>query len=309
MDDLISVIIPVYNVADYLDRCMRSVVEQTYCNLEIILVDDGSTDGSGQLCDLWAEKDSRVVVFHQNNMGQSKARNLGIQKSGGKYIFFLDSDDYLTTDAVQVLYERINFDKSDIAIGNGVNVSEADEIIGDIYVMVEDAHYSQQEIYSRFYWIPCTVWGKLYRSDLILGSCFPSLTSGEDLCLLFDVVSKCKSVSLCSNIIYYYTQRMSSMVHTLNDKKLFDSTFSAVYVCKKLAEANYWKAAKRFFTVALFRAVDMKDPLPTRKLFTDTFRWYMQMKLIEWNLHTVIRWMALYIPALHTTLKKRQGCV
>ena len=307
MDDLVSVIVPVYNVAAYLDRCVSSIVEQTYSNLEILLVDNGSADGSSEICDLWAQKDSRVFVFHEGNIGVSGARNLGMHKSNGKYLMFVDSDDFLGRDAVQTLYNCIVLEESDMVIGNGLSVDESGEVIGDLYAMVEDAYCTQQAILNKFYEIPCMVWGKLYRREVIKDLSFPPLTSGEDLWMLYDVVSKCKSVSLCSKTIYYYTQRMSSIVHTLNDKKLFDSTSAAVYVCKKMVETNYWDTAKKFFSVALFRAVDMENPVPARKLLTEHFSWYMQMRLGKVNFHTMVRLGALYIPMLHYLLKKRHA--
>ena len=107
MYDLISVVIPVYNVEKYLEKCLDSVVEQTYRNLEIILVDDGSTDNSGAICDRYAQKDSRVVVIHQKNGGLSKARNVGIDTATGKYISFIDSDDYVGSCYIETLYKEI----------------------------------------------------------------------------------------------------------------------------------------------------------------------------------------------------------
>ena len=105
--ELISVIVPVYNVAPYLDRCVKSIVEQTYKNLEIILIDDGSTDASGDMCDIWAKKDSRIQVIHKPNGGQSEARNMGIDHSTGDYLSFADPDDWLDTSMLETLFSAI----------------------------------------------------------------------------------------------------------------------------------------------------------------------------------------------------------
>lgn len=103
MDDLISVIIPIYNVEKYLDKCIETVINQTYSNLEIILVDDGSTDLSGKKCDEWKKKDKRIIVVHKENGGLSSARNAGIDIATGKYISFIDSDDFVESQIFEVL--------------------------------------------------------------------------------------------------------------------------------------------------------------------------------------------------------------
>ena len=104
MSDLISIIVPVYNVADYLDGCVQSIIDQDYPQLEIILVDDGSTDNSGVLCDRWAERDERIQVIHKTNGGLSDARNAGIDAAHGTYYMFVDSDDTIAPDAVGTMY-------------------------------------------------------------------------------------------------------------------------------------------------------------------------------------------------------------
>ena len=106
-NEIISVIIPIYNVEKYLDKCIRSVVEQTYKNLEIILVDDGSPDQCGTICDKWAEKDKRIRVIHKTNGGLSDARNAGLDAAAGAFIGFVDSDDYIHTQMYQRLYEKL----------------------------------------------------------------------------------------------------------------------------------------------------------------------------------------------------------
>lgn len=107
-ENLISVILPIYNVSDYLDRCMKSVINQTYKNIEIIMVDDGSTDDSALKCDEYKEKDDRIVVFHKENGGLSDARNYGIKRASGNYITCIDSDDFIDLDYIEYLYNLIN---------------------------------------------------------------------------------------------------------------------------------------------------------------------------------------------------------
>ena len=129
---LVSVIIPVYKVEKYLDRCVESIVNQTYKNLEIILVDDGSPDNCPRICDAWAEKDDRIKVIHKENAGMGMARNSGLETATGEYLMFVDSDDYLSENAVEVLYERMVVDGSDMAVGKHADVYD-DGTINDTF--------------------------------------------------------------------------------------------------------------------------------------------------------------------------------
>ena len=118
MDALISVLIPVFNVERYLSRCIESVIKQTYKNIEIILIDDGSKDKSGKICDKYAKKDDRIRVIHKENEGVSVARNLGMDSANGEYIIFVDSDDWIEQQAVELLFSQLSLYDSDLAIGN-----------------------------------------------------------------------------------------------------------------------------------------------------------------------------------------------
>lgn len=119
---MISIIIPVYNVEQYLDKCLQSVINQTYQDIEIILVDDGSSDNSGILCDKWQEKDSRIKVIHKSNGGVSNARNVAIEQANGEYLMFIDSDDIVSNDLCKVLFEMLKNDNADISICNATHI-------------------------------------------------------------------------------------------------------------------------------------------------------------------------------------------
>lgn len=122
---LISIIVPVYNVERYLNKCLDSIIHQTYNNLEIVLVDDGSTDWSGLICDAYATKDNRVTVIHKENNGLSAARNIGLEYSHGELIGFVDSDDYVDRQMYEILLRQLEEDKSDIAICDYMRVDES----------------------------------------------------------------------------------------------------------------------------------------------------------------------------------------
>ena len=124
---LISVIIPVYNVENYLRECIESVLNQTFRDFEVILVDDGSTDSSGDICDEYVEKDERVTVIHQKNGGLSVARNTGLSEANGKYVYFLDSDDYISENALATLLNIAENDSSDIVFFDAVSFTDTDD--------------------------------------------------------------------------------------------------------------------------------------------------------------------------------------
>lgn len=151
MDELISVIVPIYNTEKYLVECVESLRKQTYSNIEIILVDDGSTDTSIEICDGFAEKDSRVRVFHKKNEGVAVARNFGIQQSNGQYVVIVDSDDIAVDRMIEVLYTQIKENDADIAVGNYYIYDESD---GNFYYYITDDDYcvevlSSQELIDR----------------------------------------------------------------------------------------------------------------------------------------------------------------
>ena len=127
--ELVSIIVPVYKVEKYLDKCIESIVGQTYENLEIILVDDGSPDNCPAMCDRWAEKDSRIKVIHKENGGLSSARNAGLDACTGEYIYFLDSDDYIAENCIEMLFNTIISDGSDMCIGNLMSVDESENFV------------------------------------------------------------------------------------------------------------------------------------------------------------------------------------
>ena len=170
MEDLISVIVPVYNVEQYLERCINSIVNQTYKNLEIILIDDGSTDSSGSICDTLCTSDNRILVIHQDNGGISCARNTGIDHSRGKYVTFVDSDDWIDIRMIEKLYSRIIKDNSQIAFCNFAYVDQQ----GNEYYDESDKtdHILDENQFWHDYYLKkndtCYIvsWAKLIRRDV-----------------------------------------------------------------------------------------------------------------------------------------------
>lgn len=211
---LISVIVPVYKVEAYLDRCVRSIVAQTYQNLEIILVDDGSPDGCGAMCDDWAAKDSRIRVIHRENGSLSAARNTGMAAATGELIAFVDSDDYTRADMYALLYERMQADGSDIA-ACGVEMVWEDGTPSRMLTKAGSCVLNTEEALRALIeesWLKQPVWYKLYKADLIRDTPFPAGKCHEDVFWSYQAVGKAGKVSVFDQPCYYYTQRPGSIM-------------------------------------------------------------------------------------------------
>ena len=210
----ISVIVPVYKVEAYLDRCVQSIVDQTYRNLEIILVDDGSPDNCGSMCDAWAQKDGRIRVIHKENGGLSDARNAGMAVASGEYIGFIDSDDYIAPEMYRLLLERMLADGSDIAacgvemVFEDGTASRSMTPSGCITLNREEA----MEAILRESWLKQPVWYKLYRAKLIRDIPFPVGKYHEDVFWTWQAVARAERVSVFDTPCYFYVQRSGSIM-------------------------------------------------------------------------------------------------
>lgn len=223
--DLISVIVPVYNVEQYLDRCIQSIVEQTYTNLEIILVEDGSPDQCPEICDAWEKKDYRVKVIHKKNGGLSDARNAGIKFSSGDYIGFVDSDDWIAPEMYEKLISVIKRDQSDIA-ACGVEIVWEDGTPNKILIQqsdcVLDGHTAQAELLNEAK-LKQPVWYKLYHRKTIQGIFFEVGKYHEDVFWSYQVIGNARKVSVISDIGYYYWQRKNSIMGERYSAKRLDA--------------------------------------------------------------------------------------
>lgn len=223
-DDLISVIVPVYNVEKYLHKCINSILNQTYKNLEVILIDDGSTDNSGKICDEYALKDNRIKVIHKENGGLSSARNAGLDICSGDYIGFVDSDDYIAEDMYEYLYVNLIKNNADVAMCNFYNVFEnrieRSFCINDFDLIDQEKMLSINLKYAYNAFI--AVWNKLYKKTIIENIRFPLNKCSEDSAILIDWILKTKKMSYISNASYYYVRRVNSLSNRKIDEHLFD---------------------------------------------------------------------------------------
>ncbi len=220
-EPLISVIVPIYNVEKYLDRCIESIVNQTYENLEIILVDDGSPDKSPKMCDEWAKKDKRIKVIHKENGGLSDARNSGIDIAKGEYLTFIDSDDYVEKDYVEFLYKNLIDNNADISMGKQY-VRYPDKTLNtgseEIYI-VNPHDCFDKLLYSEDFDV--SAWAKLYKKELFKEVRYPVGRLFEDSATTYKLIDKSKIVVLNSKPIYNYIIREDSITTKgFNEKKM-----------------------------------------------------------------------------------------
>lgn len=214
MNPLISVIVPIYNVEKYLARCVDSIVNQTYKNLEIILVDDGSPDRCPQMCDDYAEKDSRIKVVHKKNGGLSDARNAGMAVATGEYISFIDSDDYVSDDFFGCLLDVMNKENSDIAECSVVKFYEDnrfDEFNDDLLKKTYDAQDAMSALIAENPFHQ-HVWNKLYKTELVKNISYAVGKLNEDEFWTYQVFGGANKVSKFDKTMYYYFQRNSSIM-------------------------------------------------------------------------------------------------
>lgn len=225
MKDLISIIIPVYNVEEYLDRCMDSVLKQTYKNLEIILVDDGSTDASPGMCDAYAKADSRVKVVHKENGGLSDARNAGLASATGSFIGYVDSDDWIEYDMYECMYCACVEQGAQLAVcryfseykdrtesgGTGAVVPLSRDELLRIYI----GGHEEYVIYN-------SVWSKLFSRALVEGMCFPKGRDSEDI--LYTTKAFCnleRAVYLDKCLYHYVIDREGSIMNKARSERMF----------------------------------------------------------------------------------------
>ena len=223
MNELISVIVPIYNTEKYLVECVESLRKQTYSNIEIILVNDGSTDASIEICDGFAEKDSRVRVFHKKNEGVAVARNFGIQQSNGQYVVIVDSDDIAVDRMIEVLYTQIKENDADIAVGNYYIYDESD---GNFYYYIIDDDYcvevlSSQELIDRqagsWKWnssaFIVTV-AKLYKKELFEDVSFTHGRRFDDEASTHRLFLRSKKTVFINDNLYIYRRRSGSIMRS-----------------------------------------------------------------------------------------------
>lgn len=240
MHPLLSIITPVYNVESYLNRCVESILNQSYNNFELIMIDDGSTDGSSLLCDEWATKDSRIVVIHKENGGVSSARNAGLEKARGKYLTFVDPDDFLAPDTyVNNMGYLLNHQDVDILQYPYCHYI-SDNNISYYHKPLSTLIVGTQNIFKNWWSgspLEYVIWNKIYKRSIWYGILFNVDHISEDTCLVPRFVNNARVVYISDQGLYYY-QRAREESYTYGEytfDKHLDLFYAhaAIYVCFK----------------------------------------------------------------------------
>lgn len=274
-ESLVSIIVPVYNVGPYLKRCIDSVLNQSYLNLELILIDDGSTDESPVVCDDYANKDSRVHVFHKENSGSSDARNMGLDNTKGEYVLFVDADDYISSDMLDTMIKLMS-GQTDVVVCDFASVTndtgvqkltrheEPHTRIVSSVVALEDM------MYQRF--ITNSPWAKLYKAGLFEGVRFPSGKINQDLGTTYKVLAKADMVSLIDKKMYMYMYRPNSVINSKFSMKRMAGLQFAIEQCDFIRSnfPDIEKAAvNRLFTEGAFilQKMDVRGVISCREAY------------------------------------------
>lgn len=219
----ISIIVPVYNVEKYLKKCIDSIISQTYKNIEIILIDDGSTDKSGEICDEYASNDNRIIVVHKENGGLSSARNAGIDMAQGKYLGFVDSDDYIEKDMYETLYKNLVDNDADISvcgIFNCYNGNQYIECSEKTFMLLDPKAALSEVLIGKRFSVPAC--NKIYNRNLFNDMRYPVGKLSEDAFITPTLISNSKRVVVDTTPKYYYVHRKGSITSSYFKMKDFD---------------------------------------------------------------------------------------
>ena len=303
--ELISAIVPVYKVGQYLDRCVESIVNQTYRNLEIILVDDGSPDNCPAICDAWVEKDSRSKVIHKENGGLSDARNAGMAIATGELLGFVDSDDHIRSDMYQLLVERMACDNSDIA-ACGVEMVFEDGTPSRMLTKTGECVLSAEEAMIAVIeesWLKQPVWYKLYKTELVKDILFPVGKYHEDVFWSYQAVGRAARVSVFDAPCYNYVQRSDSIMGEQYSLKRLDALEAKMeridYIQKAfpkliaLAKRDLWGACM-YSMQMLLRYGTPQDQKEGRKMIDNALKRYpIQLGCMDWKQPKQCVWLMI----------------
>ncbi len=267
---LISVIVPVYNVEKYLSKCLDSIINQTYTNLEIILVDDGSTDSSDSICKDFTKKDSRIRLYHKENGGLSDARNYGIDRASGDYFTFIDSDDYITNDYIDYLLELTKKNSAQIAIGSHTICYESGKNFYKGLGQESQITITPKEALEHILLddgIDLSAWAKLYSAELFKEIRYPKGLAFEDTATTYKLILLSNKVAYGGKSIYNYRIRSNSITTSGSFKKKIQLISNTQKMCNEITSKypDLQKAAERRLVWAYFSTLNQLLKCPDRK--------------------------------------------
>ena len=286
MSALISVIIPIYKVETYLDECIASVVSQTYRNLEIILVDDGSPDNCPRMCDEWANMDNRVRVIHKTNGGLSDARNAGIDVAKGEYIAFVDSDDYIKPDMIEMLYAALGKEGADIAACGILSCEGKKETAWGCSSFVGNSEQILAMLYNDASY-PVAAWNKLYRRSCWNELRFPLDKTCEDAFTTYLLIHNANRIVTIPETLYCYRIRCGSIMTSSFSLKKMDE--EEAWRCNyKFMEKHYPKLKKAAFDFYLKRVSVLIRTMTQEDQYTFSEQYRYLREILKRNLVYVL---------------------
>jgi len=312
MTPKVSIIVPVYNSERYLPACVSSILEQDYRNIEVLLVDDGSTDRSGAICDEFAAADERVVVLHRENGGIAAAQNSGLDAATGELVTFCDNDDLMSRRMIGRLVDILIDGDADMSCCRWYNVgasaaaelraSHADDELGRVIVFDRPGAYYQR-VFSlvlrkltrrKLYYFSEANWGKLYRRSLFNGLRFPENRYAQDVAVAMDLYGRMNAVASCDDRLYYWLQRADSVSHSLRSTKYYHDIVLAHGRCFELALDEGILPARAYFGLQAIRAQKRSVVTAADRAMYDRDRRYVVDRFAS-----LTAWQRVQCAALH----------
>lgn len=322
-DKLVSVIVPVYNVEQYLEKCVNSIRNQTYKNLEIILVDDGTPDDSDVLCDVLAKIDDRIKVIHKENGGLSDARNAGLDVAEGEYIAFVDGDDFIHPKMYETMVHVMEEDGSDMVLCEYAQVDENADIDEELEVAEESTwRFRGRQLQQLYFEDGCdklmvVAWNKLYKAELFADIRYPVGLLHEDEFTTCKITYPCQMISYIPTPFYYYVTRTNSIMGVFNEKR-FDLLLSYIermcyfatmkeYALTEAFAKRYMRMTNQYRAWGEKTGQDFSEKLNEyREIFMDAFAQCLKEKRIKFTVQTKAELFAyLYMKNIYYKLWKQ----
>lgn len=317
-DELISIIVPAYNVEDLVEKCLYSICVQTYKKIEIIVVDDGSTDKTRQICEDYAAKDSRIIVVTQENGGLSAARNKGMQVAHGNYYMFVDSDDYINHNMVSVLYKNLREYEADISMCDFLKIYEGEDDSTALTlqdpVVDQIKSYESSQVMEMLWTVgqqTVIAWNKLYKKSIFENLFYPVGLLHEDEHLIHYLLERCRRLVYDNRQLYYYLQRKEgSLTSVISWKNIHCSALAFIdRICffeKKQDEHHLYKSLERLTKYIVWK-YKFLDKAEQKKELLSMFRKYIFFYKKSEKACEKSYWLFYISPRLYYILKDRKN--
>lgn len=301
----LSIIVAVFNIEDYIGKCIESIVNQEYKNYEIIIVNDGSTDRSPLVCQSYESKYDCIKVINQNNMGLSDARNAGLDASCGKYITFIDGDDFIEPGYLIKIMSTLSTD-TDLLISNYAEYVSANNIKKGAY-RIKNRYSNDVLYYAMIEKIPLTAWGKFIKRSLFFPKNdkpirFPQNRRYEDTVVILKIIAKSNMIAIVDNAYYYYVQRKSSITHKPKQKDINDLMLNIEEIEDSINNKNSSKYKDVYICTILLFALELGHKIePFNQELVDNIKWRLKDRLKTISFDKIVRcrrWKAFILAKL-----------